>query len=240
MKKIISTLVLASFTVLYTGCPSGSSSSSSSSSSGGGGGGGGGSSGQTMAEIAQAGYACSTESALGSELSSNGMIHQLVLQSDGSFLYSVTITNGTNSTGCANSIDSNGTEIATYTVSGTYTVNGGVSASGTTATEVAFTITSADVTLQSGSDAEKTAFASWLENHCSISFNPNTTSAQSVLGATCTAITGFSAVNLPTSGEVVYNLGDNTGSVLEIGPRTNMWSPGAASYPSTLTESYGM
>lgn len=197
---------------------------------------------QTAAGLAGTGQVCDVLASSGSAMNGLGVVRYLVLGADGSYNYSIYFSNHV---GCVTSANSGGNNIATYSQSGTFAV-GGIATAPSTATKITFTPTSSTMTLRAGTysaDATEIALKAWL-NGCtggSLAY-AGADSTQSVVNSTCAATGNVSlAGTFPFTGITYSNIGYKSGSNLDSGTRSDIWSPGAVgtTFPSSYTETWG-
>ncbi|MFZ3231892.1 MAG: hypothetical protein WA160_16920 [Pseudobdellovibrio sp.] len=196
---------------------------------------------QTAAGLAGSGTYCMVLTGTGTNLDGTGATRYLSLTADGTYTYSIYFSNHV---GCTTPAVSGGLNIATYTQSGTFAV-GGIATSPSTATKITYTATSMIITLRpvSQADAKTDALGTWL-NQCTVhpNFSAVADSTHSVAGLTCTNVGGATTLpSFPLTSAAFSNIGYKSGTNLDTGARSDIWSPGAlgTTFPSSYTETWG-
>jgi hypothetical protein len=188
---------------------------------------------QSAAQLAGSGQICSVQGSVGTVFTGKGVTRVLTLGSSGTYTYNVYFTDNV---GCSTAQNAGGNNIATLSQSGTFTLSGIANPPGS-ATKVTFTSSTNTLTVYSGSDAG--SFATWL-NGCTPNpgFNTGGTSTHSVSGLTCTNNASYALANPPTNTLSTKTILGLSGTTMNSGPRTDVWSPGQVAFPAAFTETY--
>ena len=191
---------------------------------------------QTIAQLAGSGSFCTVDTSVGGTYAH---VYSFTLVADGSYSYSVYMTDAAS---CATAQNSAGNNYATYSQHGTFVVQG-TAGTPTTGTKVTFTVVSATMTVRSGTYGTVAQdLATWMNSQCSPNpaFSTVSDQTKSFLTHSCNGSGAYTAYVFPAAGDTFTNTVYNSGTVLEAGLSSgqDLWRPGGSTYPSSYSVSF--